>query len=88
VKDKELIQLALGLSSPWYVKDIDFNVSKKRMDIYLDFTKGTKFHCPVCNKLYDLHYAKEKICEDTLIFSIMIHKFIQEFPEQSVKGMV
>ena len=47
VDDKELIQLALGLSSPWYVKEIDLNVSEKRMDIYLDFTRGKKFPCPV-----------------------------------------
>ena len=59
--DKELIQLALGLSGPWYVKDIDLNVSKKRMDIYLDFTRGTKFPCPVCNKLCNLHDTKEKV---------------------------
>ncbi|ETA66605.1 ISL3 family transposase [Methanolobus sp. WCC1] len=59
--DKLLIQMALGITPPWYVKDIDLNVSKKRMDIYLDFTKGTKFPCPVCNKLCDLHDTKEKV---------------------------
>ncbi len=61
MEDKELIQLALGLLSPWYVKDINLDVSKKRMDIYLDFTKGTKFPCPVCNKLSELHDTKEKV---------------------------
>ena len=59
--DKELIQLALGLSSPWYVKDINLDISKKRMDIYLDFIKGTKLPCPVCNKLSELHDTKEKV---------------------------
>jgi len=43
MEDKDLIQLALGLSSPWYVKDINLDISKKRMDIYLDFIRGTKF---------------------------------------------
>jgi hypothetical protein len=61
VDDKELIQLALGLSSPWYVKDINLDIFEKRMDIYLDFIKGTKFPCPVCNKLCDFHDAKEKV---------------------------
>lgn len=61
MEDKELIQIALGLSSPWYVKDINLDISKKRMDIHLDFIKGTKFHCPVCNKLSELHDTKEKV---------------------------
>ena len=59
--DKLLIQMALGITSPWYVKDINLDISKKRMDIYLDFTRGTKFPCPVCNKLCDLHDTKEKV---------------------------
>ena len=62
MEDKELIQIALGVSFPWFVKNIDLNTSKKRMDIYLDFTKGTKFPCPVCNKLSDLHDTTEKVC--------------------------
>ena len=61
MEDKELLQIALGLSSPWFVKDINLNTSKKRMDIYLDFTKGTKFPCPICNKLSELHDTKEKV---------------------------
>jgi transposase len=59
--DKLLIQMALGITPPWYVKDINLDISKKRMDIYLDFTRGTKFPCPVCNKLCDLHDTKEKV---------------------------
>jgi transposase len=59
--DKLLIQMALGITAPWYVKNINLDVSNKRMDIYLDFTRGTKFPCPVCNKLCDLHDTKEKV---------------------------
>ena len=44
MEDKELIQIALDLSSSWFVKDGDLNTSKKRMDIFLDFTKVTKSH--------------------------------------------
>ncbi|ABE51238.1 ISL3-like element ISMbu4 family transposase [Methanococcoides burtonii] len=61
MEDKELIQITLGLLSPWFVKDIDLNTSKRRMDIYLDFSKGTKFSCPVCNKLSELHDTKKKV---------------------------
>lgn len=61
MEDKELIQLALGLSSPWYVKDINLDISKKRMDIHLDYVKGTKLPCTVCNNLCELHDTKEKV---------------------------
>jgi transposase len=46
MEDKDLIQLALGIISPWYVKNINLDVSQKRMDIFLDFIIGSKFFCP------------------------------------------
>jgi len=61
MEDKELIQVALGITNPWFVKNINLDTSKKRMDIYLDFIKGTKFPCPDCNKLSDLHDTKQKV---------------------------
>ena len=59
--DKELIQVALGVQSPWFVKDINLDTSKKRMDIYLDFIKGSRFPCPVCNELSEIHDTKDRI---------------------------
>ena len=59
--DKELIQVALGVRSPWFVKDINLDTSKKRMDIYLDFIKGSRFPCPVCNELSEIHDTKDRI---------------------------
>jgi len=59
--DKGLIQVALGVQSPWFVKDINLNISEKKMDIYLDFIKGSRFPCPVCNELSEIHYTKERI---------------------------
>ena len=58
--DKKLIQITLGIETPWYVKEIELNTSKKRMDIYLDFTKGTKFPCSICNELCEIHDTKER----------------------------
>ena len=59
--DKGLIQVALGIQSPWFVKDINLDTSKKRMDIYLDFIKGSRFPCPVCNELSEIHDTKDTI---------------------------
>jgi transposase len=40
---EELFKLALGLVEPWYVKSINFDVYGKRLDIEVDFHKGSKF---------------------------------------------
>jgi transposase len=39
----ELFQEAIGLTSPWYIKKVEFNTKEKRLDIYVDFIKGSKF---------------------------------------------
>ena len=61
MEDKDLIQLALGITPPWFVKELNLDTSKKRMDIYLDFIKGSKFLCPVCNELCSIHDTKERV---------------------------
>ena len=39
-----LFELALNIKDPWYIKDIQFDVEKKRLDIHIDFHKGAMFH--------------------------------------------
>jgi len=39
----KIFERALGIESPWYVADINFDESNKRLDIKLDFEKGTSF---------------------------------------------
>lgn len=34
---------ALGVESPWFVDSVAFDVSHKRLDIRLDFKRGSKF---------------------------------------------
>ena len=40
--------MALGLKPPWQVSTADFNPDEKRLDIRLDFPKGSTFTCPKC----------------------------------------
>lgn len=40
---KEIFEIALGLESPWFIKEVVFNKELSQLDIYLDFTKGHKF---------------------------------------------
>ena len=41
---KELFQMALNVTDPWFVKDLEFDVESKRLDIYIDFKKGSTFN--------------------------------------------
>jgi len=50
MKETELIQIALMLTPPWKVAECQFDVNHKRLDIYLDFAKGSRFFCPDCGR--------------------------------------
>jgi transposase len=49
MRDTHLLQLALGVQSPWFVASSDFDLAKKRLDIKLDFKTGSRFACAECN---------------------------------------
>jgi transposase len=54
--DIQLFQMALGLTPPWQVRDCRFDPAQSRLDIALDFPKGSLFACPECGapaKAYD-----------------------------------
>lgn len=40
---KELFQMALNVTDPWFVSDLKFDEKTKRLDIYIDFKKGSTF---------------------------------------------
>lgn len=48
MRDNDLFQLALGITSPWFVASSDFDAAKKRLDIRVDFKAGSRFACPDC----------------------------------------
>lgn len=41
---KQLFEAALNIQEPWFIKDIQFDPEKKRLDIHIDFHKGSAFH--------------------------------------------
>ena len=57
MKDTDLLQLALGLQSPWQVSKVEFDSVKGQLTILIDFPKGSRFSCSVCGqadcKAYD-----------------------------------
>ena len=40
---KELFQMALNVTDPWFVSDLTFDEKAKKLDIYIDFKKGSTF---------------------------------------------
>lgn len=35
----KIFEAALSISEPWYIKNIGFDLDKKRLDLYVDFKK-------------------------------------------------
>jgi transposase len=51
MRDTDLFQLALGLKLPWQVSSSEFNPEQKRLDIKIDFPRGSTFPCPECGQV-------------------------------------
>ena len=50
MQDTDLFQLALGLSSPWTVTRSEFDAVDGRLDLYVDFPRGSWFACAQCGR--------------------------------------
>jgi transposase len=48
MRDTDLFRMALGIEPPWLVKTSEFDAAAKRLDIHLDFARGSRFFCPEC----------------------------------------
>lgn len=50
MQDKKLLQMALGLQSPWKVTEATLDMDNQRLDIHINFSKGGRFSCPQCQQ--------------------------------------
>jgi len=50
MRETDLFQLALGLTPPWHVASCEFDPDKHRLDIEIDFPRGSLFACPICGR--------------------------------------
>jgi transposase len=48
MRDTDLFRMALGIELPWVVTKSEFDAAAKRLDIHLDFAKGSRFACLEC----------------------------------------
>lgn len=60
MRDIDLFQMALGLTPPWKVSSSEFDLKKKRLDIHIDFPRGSFFSCPKCGQAGAKAYDTEK----------------------------
>ena len=56
---EELFSLALGLVPPWLVDHVTFTVEEKRLDLHINFPKGSRFACPVCGEECLVHDTRD-----------------------------
>ena len=52
----KLFERALNIQDPWFIKDIQFNVQNKRLDIHIDFRKGALFHYESAKEIINGHF--------------------------------
>jgi penicillin-binding protein 1A len=50
MQDTDLFQIALGLVPPWFVERSALDPEQKRLDIYINFSRGDEFPCPECGR--------------------------------------
>lgn len=48
MRDTDLLQMALEVLPPWMVAGSTFDAAARRLDIHLDFPRGSRFACPDC----------------------------------------
>jgi len=58
---EKLFGIALQMNEPLYVKQVEFNAEEGELHIYIDFRKGSRFKCPVCDREnLEVHDTHEK----------------------------
>lgn len=56
----DLFAAALGVASPWYVRNVEFDAGKRLLTISIDFAKGSRFPCEAAEGLHPVHDTQTK----------------------------
>lgn len=59
---KEIFEAALGVGSPWFVADMDFDEDERKLTIQIDFERGSRFELPVVEGAHPVHDTVIKRC--------------------------
>jgi len=74
----KIIDQLLHLEDPWFVSNVKYDLELKKVDIYLDFKKGSKFPCPVCGKLCSVYDTKERDWRHLDMFEYKVYLHARE----------
>ena len=44
MQQKKLFEMALGIEAPWFIEELNFDLDSSKLDIKINFVKGTKFY--------------------------------------------
>lgn len=55
MRDRELYRHLLGLSEPWAVSRVELKVSERRVDAWVEHSKGQRWTCGECGQACPLH---------------------------------
>lgn len=55
LKFKDAISNVLNLASPWFVDHVKLNKKVLVLDVFISFSGGSEFNCPVCLETCKVH---------------------------------
>lgn len=76
MRDTELYQALLGLKAPWFVREVQLDVSGERVDVWIRHGKGEQWACPECGQAGAVHdHSEERVWRhlDTCQFGTYLH---------------
>lgn len=78
MQPEALFGMALGIVSPWEVTEVNFSMESNRLDITIDFQRGSVFPCPVCGAPAPAYDTTEKTWRHLNFFQYeaYLHAFV------------
>ena len=76
MRDTELYRHLMGIVSPWTVGRVDLDVTKRRVDVFAEHSRQSRWPCPECETLCPLHdHDEERIWRhlDSCHFQTFLH---------------
>jgi transposase len=78
MQPEALFGMALGIVFPWEVTEVSFSKESNRLDITIDFQRGSTFPCPICGSSAPAYDTTEKTWRHLNFFQYeaYLHAFV------------
>lgn len=76
MRDTDLYRHLLGVEDPWFVSEVQLDVTELRVDVWIEHPKGLQWPCPECGAEGTLHdHAEERVWRhlDSCQFQTFLH---------------